>query len=49
LFAAPGLRLGVLQTGVNFYAGTLADAAVYDTALSAPTVASHFSARQPTP
>ena len=45
LFAAPGLRLGVLQTGVNFYAGTLADAAVYDVALPAPTVAAHFAAR----
>jgi hypothetical protein len=45
LFAAPGLRLGALQTGVNFYAGTLADAAVYDTVLSAASVAAHFSAR----
>jgi hypothetical protein len=49
LFAAPGLRLGVLQTGVNFYAGSLADAAMYDTALPAATVASHFSVRGPTP
>jgi hypothetical protein len=45
LFAAPGLRLGVLQTGVNFYTGALADAAVYDTALTAATVADHFAAR----
>lgn len=45
LIAAPGLRLGVLQTGVNFYAGALADAAVYDTALPASTVAGHFAAR----
>jgi hypothetical protein len=45
LFAAPGLRLGSLQTGVNFYAGALADAAVYDTALPAATVSNHFSAR----
>jgi hypothetical protein len=45
LFAAPGLRLGALQTGAAFYAGTLADAAVYDTALPASTVAAHFSAR----
>jgi hypothetical protein len=45
LFAAPGLRLGALQTGTAFYAGTLADAAVYDTALPAATVADHFSAR----
>jgi hypothetical protein len=45
LIAAPGLRLGALQTGVNFYTGALADSAVYDTALPAATVASHFSAR----
>ncbi len=45
LFAAPGLRLGALQTGVNFYAGALADAAMYDTVLSASTVAAHFTAR----
>jgi hypothetical protein len=45
LAAAPGLRLGVLQTGVNFYTGTLADAAMYDTALPATTVADHFGAR----
>jgi hypothetical protein len=45
LLSAPGLRLGVLQTGVNFYAGTLADAAVYDVALTAATVAAHFAAR----
>jgi hypothetical protein len=49
LFAAPGLRLGVVQTGVNFYTGALADAAVYDLALPAATVASHFSVRGPTP
>jgi hypothetical protein len=49
LFAAPGLRLGVLQTGVNFYSGALADAAMYDDALPAATVASHFSVRGPTP
>jgi hypothetical protein len=39
----------VLQTGVNFYTGALADAAVYDTALPAATVAGHFSVRGPTP
>jgi Domain of unknown function (DUF1929)/Concanavalin A-like lectin/glucanases superfamily len=49
MFAAPGLRLGVLQTGVNSYAGVLADAAMYDTALPAATVVSHFSVRGPTP
>ena len=43
--AAPGLRLGALQTGAAFYAGTLADAAVYNTALPATTVAAHFAAR----
>jgi hypothetical protein len=45
LFAAPGLRLGALQTGAAFYAGSLADAAVYETALPAATVAEHFRAR----
>jgi hypothetical protein len=45
LFAAPGLRLGALQTGAAFYAGSLADAAIYDVALSAAKVAEHFTAR----
>ena len=45
LIAAPGLRLGALQTGAAFYAGSLVDAAVYDTALPAASVAAHFSAR----
>jgi hypothetical protein len=49
LFAAPGLRLGALQSGATFYAGTLADAAVYNTALPASTVAAHFAARQTVP
>jgi hypothetical protein len=49
LFAPPGLRLGALQTGATFYAGSLADAAVYDTDLLASIVAAHFSARQATP
>ncbi|HEX3548391.1 MAG TPA: LamG-like jellyroll fold domain-containing protein [Mycobacterium sp.] len=49
LFAPPGLRLGALQTGGTFYAGSLGDAAVYDTDLPAATVAAHFSARQATP
>jgi hypothetical protein len=38
-----------LQSGAAFYAGTLADAAVYDTALPASTVAAHFAARQTVP
>jgi len=49
LLAPPGLRLGALQSGAAFYAGTLADAAVYDTALPASTVAAHFAARQTVP
>jgi hypothetical protein len=46
LIAPPGLRLGALQSGAAFYAGSLADAAVFDTALSASTVATHFHSRQ---
>jgi hypothetical protein len=49
LFAPPGLRLGALQSGAAFYAGSLADAAVYDQALPASTVAAHFTARQSVP
>ncbi|MDT7737647.1 MAG: hypothetical protein QOK09_1016 [Mycobacterium sp.] len=49
LFAPPGLRLGALQSGAAFYAGSLADAAVYDQALPASTVAAHFAARQAVP
>jgi hypothetical protein len=48
LFSPPGLRLGALQSGAAFYAGSLVDAAVYDTALPASTVAAHFSGRQTT-
>jgi hypothetical protein len=46
LISAPGFRIGSLQSGVNFYAGSIADAAVYSTALSAATVAAHFQARR---
>ncbi|MGH3721238.1 MAG: galactose oxidase-like domain-containing protein [Pseudonocardiaceae bacterium] len=45
LTSAPGLRIGVLQSGVNFLAGSVADAAVYATALPAATVTAHFTAR----
>lgn len=45
LTAPPALRIGALQSGVNHLAGTLADAAIYHTALPAPTVAAHFHAR----
>jgi hypothetical protein len=45
LTSAPGLRIGVLQSGVNFLAGSIADAAVYATALPAATVTAHFQAR----
>ncbi|MGH3869686.1 MAG: galactose oxidase-like domain-containing protein [Pseudonocardiaceae bacterium] len=46
LTSAPGLRIGALQSGVNFYAGSIADAAVYSIALPAATVAAHFQARR---
>lgn len=45
LTAPPALRIGALQSGVNHLAGTLADAAIYHTALPAPTVAAHFHTR----
>lgn len=45
LTSAPGLRIGVLQSGVNFLVGSVADAAIYATALPAATVTAHFEAR----
>jgi hypothetical protein len=45
LISAPGLRIGALQTGTIFYAGSIADAAVYNTILPAATVAAHFTNR----
>ena len=46
LTSAPGLRAGVLQSGRNFLAGSLADIAVYSSALPPATVTAHFHARQ---
>ncbi len=46
LTSPPGLRIAALQSGVNFFAGTIADAAVYRVALPATTVAAHFQARR---
>ncbi|MGB9140398.1 MAG: galactose oxidase-like domain-containing protein [Pseudonocardiaceae bacterium] len=45
LTSAPGLRIGALQSGATFYAGSIADAAVYNTVLPAATVAAHFGNR----
>jgi hypothetical protein len=45
LTSAPGLRAGVLQSGRNFLAGSVADLAVYNSALPAVTVTTHFHAR----
>lgn len=45
LTSAPGLRIGALQSAVHFFAGSVADAAVYDTVLSAAAVAAHFQNR----
>jgi Domain of unknown function (DUF1929)/Concanavalin A-like lectin/glucanases superfamily len=42
LAAAPGLRIGALQSGATFFAGSVADAAVYNTVLPPSTVAAHF-------
>jgi hypothetical protein len=46
LTSAPGLRAGVLQSGRNFLAGSIADLAVYSSALPPATVTAHFHARQ---
>jgi hypothetical protein len=46
LTSAPGLRVGVLQSGRNFLTGTVADVAVYSSALPPATVTAHFRARQ---
>jgi hypothetical protein len=46
LMSAPGLRAGVLQSGRNFLAGSLADVAVYSSALPPATVTAHFHTRQ---
>jgi hypothetical protein len=45
LTSAPGLRAGVLQSGRNFLVGSVADVAVYSSALPAATVTAHFHAR----
>lgn len=45
LTSSPGLRVGVLQSGANFFVGSIADAAVYGSTLPASTVAAHFAAR----
>lgn len=45
LVSSPGLRVGSLQSGINFYAGSIADAAVYSSVLPASTVAAHFQSR----
>jgi hypothetical protein len=45
LISAPGMRVGALQSGGHFLAGSVADAAVYTSALPAATVAAHFQAR----
>jgi Concanavalin A-like lectin/glucanases superfamily len=46
LTSAAGLRVGVLQSGRNFLAGTIADVAVYSSALPPATMTAHFHARQ---
>jgi hypothetical protein len=45
LTSAPNLRAGVLQSGRNFLAGSVADLAVYSSALPPATVTAHFRAR----
>jgi hypothetical protein len=45
LTSAPGLRIGALQSAATFFAGSIADAAVYNTVVPAATVADHFNNR----
>lgn len=45
LTAQPTLSFGRLASDVNYYAGSLDEVAVYNTALTAATVSSHYSAR----
>jgi Domain of unknown function (DUF1929)/Concanavalin A-like lectin/glucanases superfamily len=44
LTAAPGLRVGCLQSGLNFYLGSVADAAIYRRALLPAEIQRHFHA-----
>jgi hypothetical protein len=45
LTSAPGSRIGALQSAAHFFAGSVADAAVYETVLPAAAVAAHFQNR----
>jgi hypothetical protein len=50
LTSAPGLRIGCLQSGLNFYHGKVANAATYRRALLASEVKRHFlAAKLPKP
>jgi Domain of unknown function (DUF1929)/Concanavalin A-like lectin/glucanases superfamily len=44
LTSPPALRLGCLQSGVNFYQGAIADAATYARALPPSEIEAHFQA-----
>jgi hypothetical protein len=44
LISPPALRVGCLQSGVNFYHGAISDAATYQRALPASEVQTHFHA-----
>ena len=44
LTSAPALRIGCLQSGVNFYRGTVANAAAYQRALLPSEIQAHFHA-----
>jgi hypothetical protein len=46
LTSAPGLRIGALQSAAHFFAGSIADAAIYNTALPPSTVTTHFQNRR---
>ena len=46
LTSAPGLRIGCLQSGLNFYHGTIANAATYQRVLPPPDIQAHFHAAQ---
>jgi hypothetical protein len=46
LTSAPGLRIGCLQSGLNFYDGTIANAATYQQVLPLSDIQAHFHAAQ---
>jgi hypothetical protein len=46
LTSPANINLGRIQTGTNYFAGTLDEVAVYSAALSGATVTSHYAGGQ---